>query len=263
MPTSITGPLAGTPSSRPTADDSTGRHRGQGTDEDQSSDVECKAGFECALELRHRMYSAALRMTRNPADAEDLVQETYAKAYAHFDQFQPGTNLRAWLDRILTNTFLNNNRKARREPPRSRTDEIEDWQQAHAESHTPPGLRSAEAEVLDRLGDPNIRAALRALPPEQRVSIYLCAVEGFTYQETADITGVTTNTVGSRIHRARHHLRQLLQDYAGEHGLVPKHTTRRHGRVACLSPGRGRPRGDACTPLRETRTEDSHPRQWN
>ncbi|MGW0629162.1 sigma-70 family RNA polymerase sigma factor [Streptomyces sp. NPDC002758] len=178
------------------------------------------------------MYSAALRMTRNPADAEDLVQETYAKAYAHFDQFQQGTNVRAWLDRILINAFLNNNRKARSEPARSRIDEIEDWQQARAESHMPRGLRSAEAEVLDRLGDPHVRAALRALPTEQRVTIYLCDVEGFTYQETADFMGVTKNTVGSRVYRARHHLRQLLQDYAGEHGLVQKHTTRGHGQAA-------------------------------
>ncbi|MET7353846.1 sigma-70 family RNA polymerase sigma factor [Streptomyces mirabilis] len=239
MPTSITGPLVSTPSGRPPVDGRTGRHREQGTGEDQPSDAGCMAGFACALEFRPRMYSAALRMTRNPDDAEDLVQEAYAKAYAHFDQFQQGTNLRAWLDRILTNAFLNNNRKARREPARSRTDEIEDWQQVHAESHLPPGLRSAEAEVLDRLGDPNVRAALRALSPEQRVTIYLCAVEGFTYQETADFTGVTTNTVGSRIYRARHHLRQLLQDYAGEHGLVQKHTTRRHGQPACPSPRRG------------------------
>lgn len=232
MPTPITGPLVSTPSGRPTVDDSTGRHREQRTDEDQPSHAECKAGFECALELRHRMYSAALRMTRNPADAEDLVQETYAKAYAHFDQFQQGTNVRAWLDRILINAFLNNNRKARSEPARSRIDEIEDWQQARAESHMPRGLRSAEAEVLDRLGDPHVRAALRALPTEQRVTIYLCDVEGFTYQETADFMGVTKNTVGSRVYRARHHLRQLLQDYAGEHGLVQKHTTRGHGQAA-------------------------------
>jgi RNA polymerase sigma-70 factor (ECF subfamily) len=208
----------------------------QGPDEvrqEQSvPDVECTVGFEGALELRHRMYSAALRVTRNPVDAEDLVQETYARAYAHFDQFQQGTNLKAWLNRILTNTFINNSRKARREPPRSRTDEIEDWQQAHTDAPMPPGLRSAEAEVLDRLIDPNIQAALHVLPTEQRVTIYLCDVEGFTYQETADITGVTTGTVGSRIYRARHHLRRLLQDYAGEQGLVPKRTTRSHGRAA-------------------------------
>ncbi|MGW4910130.1 sigma-70 family RNA polymerase sigma factor [Streptomyces sp. NPDC004270] len=232
MPISLTGPLVSAPSGRPTADDSTGRHREQRTDEDQLPDAACVAGFACALEFRCRMYSGALRMTRNPDDAEDLVQETYAKAYAHFDQFQQGTNLRAWLDRILINTFLNNKRKARSEPARSRIDEIEDWQQAHAESHMPRGLRSAEAEVLDRLGDPHVQAALRALPTDQRVTIYLCDVEGFTYQETADFTGVNKNTVGSRVYRARHHLRQLLQDYAGEHGLVQKYTTRRHGQAA-------------------------------
>ncbi|MFE4965656.1 sigma-70 family RNA polymerase sigma factor [Streptomyces sp. NPDC056660] len=211
---------------------STGRHREQRTDEDQLPDAACVAGFACALEFRRRMYAGALRMTRNPDDAEDLVQETYAKAYAHFDQFQQGTNLRAWLDRILINTFLNTKRKARSEPARSRIEEIDDWQQAHAESHTPRGLRSAEAEALDRLGDPHVRAALRALPTDRRVTIYLCDVEGLTYQETADFTGVNKNTVGSRVHRARHHLRRLLQDYAGEQGLVEKHTTRRHGQAA-------------------------------
>jgi RNA polymerase sigma-70 factor (ECF subfamily) len=150
--------------------------------------------------------------------------------YAHFDQFQRGTNLRAWLDRIQFNTFLNNNRKARRRPAGGHTDEVEDWQQAHAQSHMPQGLRSAEAEVLDRLGDPNVRAALHTLPAEQRVTIYLCDVEGFSYREIAGFAGVNTRTVGSRLHRARHHLRQLLQDYAGEHGLVQKHTRRRQGR---------------------------------
>ncbi|MGI5142230.1 MULTISPECIES: sigma-70 family RNA polymerase sigma factor [unclassified Streptomyces] len=262
MPNPSTGPLTGTSSRMPTTGDSTGRHRGRGTAtnqplpggspngghrwtgrthlrqppaapegstheirREQSRPVaEGKPGFASALELRSRMYAAALRMTRNRVDAEDLVQDTYAKAYAHFDQFQQGTNVRAWLDRILTNTFLNNNRKARREPARSRTGEIEDWEQAQADFPLLPGLRSAEAEVLDRLGDPNVRAALHALPTEQQVTIYLCDVEGFTYREIADITGVTTNTVGSRIHRARHHMRELLQDYAGEHGLLPKHT---------------------------------------
>ncbi|MED7828974.1 sigma factor, partial [Streptomyces chiangmaiensis] len=159
MPVSITGPIARTSNGRPTAGDSTGAHRGRGTDEDRPSDTDPKAGFESALEHRHRMYAAALRLTRNPADAEDLVQETYVKAYAHFDQFQQGTSVRAWLDRILINTFLNSNRKIRREPARSRTEEIEDWQQAHAQYPVPPGLRSAEAEVLERLGDPDVRAA--------------------------------------------------------------------------------------------------------
>ncbi|MGW5253536.1 sigma-70 family RNA polymerase sigma factor [Streptomyces sp. NPDC004012] len=236
MSTSITAPLGGTPSRKSAAGGSAGRHgqprtaRTEDVHQEQSG-ADAGAGFERALEHRPRMYSAALRMTRNPADAEDLVQETYVKAYAHFGQFRERTNLRAWLDRILINTFLNNNRKARREPARSRTDGIEDWQQAHADSPVSQGLRSAEAEVLDRLGDPDVRAALCALPAMQRMTIYLSDVEGFTYREIADITGVTTNTVGTRLYRARHHMRQLLQEYAGEHGLVPEYTAHRHGQA--------------------------------
>ncbi|MEU2947676.1 sigma-70 family RNA polymerase sigma factor [Nocardiopsis alba] len=166
-----------------------------------------------------QLYPTALRMTRNPADAEDLVQETFTKAFANFHQFRAGTNLRAWLYRILTNTFINGYRKKQREPRQETTDEIKDWQLAAAEAHTSSGMRSAETEVLDHLPDSDIKQALARLPEEFQEVIYLVDIEGYAYKEVAARMGTPLGTVMSRLHRARRQLREMLADYGRERGM--------------------------------------------
>jgi RNA polymerase sigma-70 factor, ECF subfamily len=166
-----------------------------------------------------QLYPAALRMTRNHSDAEDLVQETFAKAYAGFHQFQPGTNLRAWLHRILANTFINSYRKKRREPIQDPGTEFsEDWQTGN-DPLTPP-VRSAEAEALDRLADSDILRALRDLPEEFRVAIYLADVEGYPYKQIAEMMGTPIGTVMSRLHRGRAKLRTKLAAYEPRRALA-------------------------------------------
>ena len=160
-----------------------------------------------------QLYPAALRMTRNHSDAEDLVQETFAKAYAAFHQFKPGTNLRAWLHRILANTFINSYRKKRREPIQDLGAEFSDDWQTSNDPLAPPA-RSAETEALERLADSDILQALRELPEEFRVAIYLADIDGYPYKQIAEMMGTPIGTVMSRLHRGRAKLRTQLASHA-------------------------------------------------
>jgi len=190
---------------------------------DTETDAERAARFERdAMGYLDQLYGAALRMTRNPADAEDVVQDTYAKAFASFRQFRPGTNLRAWLFRILTNTYINTYRKAQRQPQTGGGDQVEDWQLAKAASHDAVGLPSAEAAALERLPNSAVTDALDALSPEFRQVVLLADIDGFSYKEIADIMGTPIGTVMSRLNRARGALRIALADYAAQQGIGQK-----------------------------------------
>lgn len=178
---------------------------------------------EQAIPLIDQLFGAALGMTRNRADAEDLVQETFMKAYTKFHQYQQGTNIKAWLYRILTNTYITHYRKAQRSPKRSGGEEVEDWQLAAAASHDEKGLVSAEAEALDNIPSSELRTALESLSEDQRVVVLLSDVEGFAYKEIADMLDIPIGTVMSRLHRGRRNLREGLSALAAEYGIGEKH----------------------------------------
>jgi RNA polymerase sigma-70 factor, ECF subfamily len=171
------------------------------------------------LPLLPNLYSAALRMTRNPADAEDLVQETVLRAYRGFSGFEEGTNLRAWVYRILTNTFINSYRKKQREPVTVREDDLDEWYlfDKLGESGVEP---SAEAEVIRSMPDEDVQRALEALPEGFRLAVILADVEGFSYKEIAEILGIPIGTVMSRLHRGRRALEKALWERVQERGLV-------------------------------------------
>lgn len=173
-----------------------------------------------ALPLLDQLYGAALRMTRNPADAQDLVQDAYMKAYQAFGSFKEGTNLKAWMYRILTNTYINSYRKAQRRPTESSADEMTDWQLAETAKHDSVGLESAEVEALKNIPDKRIQDALMSLGEDYRMVVYYADVEGLAYKEIAEIMDTPIGTVMSRLHRGRKQLRSKLKDVAAEHGIV-------------------------------------------
>jgi RNA polymerase sigma-70 factor (ECF subfamily) len=175
---------------------------------------------EQAMEHMPALYTAALRMTRNAADAEDLVQETYLKAYRAFDSFSEGTNLKAWLYRILTNTYINAYRAARRRPEVSDVEDVEDLYLYHRLAPGDGAGRSAEEEVLAGFTDDEVKEAIEALPDIFRIAVLLADVEGFSYKEIAEITDVPIGTVMSRIHRGRRALQKTLAEFAQQRGLV-------------------------------------------
>jgi RNA polymerase sigma-70 factor (ECF subfamily) len=184
------------------------------------NDPALKERFERqVLPLLPNLYSAALRMTRNPADAEDLVQETYLRAYRGFSGFEEGTNLRAWMYRILTNTFINSYRKKQREPVTVQEDDLDEWYlyDKLGENGVEP---SAEAEVIRSMPDEDVQRALEALPEGFRLAVLLADVEGFSYKEIAEILGIPIGTVMSRLHRGRRALEKALWERVRERGLV-------------------------------------------
>ena len=175
-----------------------------------------------AMEYMSSLYSAALRMTRNPSDAEDLVQETYLKAYRAFGSFQEGTNLKAWLYRILTNTFINSYRARRRRPEQTELDEVEDlylYRRLGGLEAVSAG-RSAEEEVLEHFTESDVKEAVEALPEQFRMAVLLADVEGFSYKEIAEILDVPIGTVMSRLHRGRRALQKALHEFGTARGLV-------------------------------------------
>jgi RNA polymerase sigma-70 factor, ECF subfamily len=185
------------------------------------SDADRRARYvRDVLPLVDQLYRVARRYTGNRADAEDLVQETVTKAYAGFHGFTDGTNVRAWLFRIMTNTWVNSYRRAQSRPEERLADDFTDAQWAAVAQHTTTGMQSAELSVLESMGDDDVRSALQSLPEGQRLVVYYADVEGFRYKEIASILNVPVGTVMSRLHRGRCNLRCLLADLAESYGYA-------------------------------------------
>ena len=178
---------------------------------------------EQALPLLDQLYGGAMRLTRNPQDAEDLIQETYLKAFSNFDSFKQGTNLKQWLYRIMTNTYINSYRKAKRRPVESSADELSDFQLYTTSGHDSTGLESAEVEALKQMPDSEISEAMNDLPEDYRMVVYYSDVVGLAYKEIAEVMGTPLGTVMSRLHRGRKLLRAALKDVARDKGIGRNH----------------------------------------
>src|SRR5688500_10624441 len=182
---------------------------------------------EQAVEHMPALYAAAMRMTRNRADAADLVQEVYLRAYRGFGGFEQGTNLKAWLFRILTNAFINTYRAKQRRPQAAEIEDVEDvflYHRLPAVDQATRG-RSTESEVLERITDAEVKAALDDLPEQFRMPVYLADVEGFAYKEIAEMLDIPIGTVMSRLHRGRKGLEKRLHDFVVDQHLISTETT--------------------------------------
>ena len=188
-----------------------------------------QADFERdAMQYTRQLYSAALRMTRNPADAEDLVQETYLKAYRAYHTFQEGTNLKAWLYRILTNTYINKYRKDSRRPSEVDLGTVEDMYlyRRLGSEESAEAARTTEDRVLDGLVESEIKQAVEELPESFRMPVLLADLEGFSYKEIAEILDIPIGTVMSRLHRGRKAMQKRLWEFAKQRGLLPEDAKR-------------------------------------
>ncbi len=178
-----------------------------------------------AMQYAPQLYSAALRMTRNSSDAEDLVQDTYVRAYRGFGTFSDGTNLRAWLFRILTNTFINTYRAKQRRPQETELADVEDLYLYRRISGVEVAAQSAEDTLFDLFTDDEVKKALEELPEAFRLPVLLADVEQFSYKEIAEMLDIPIGTVMSRLHRGRKAMHKALIDYATERGLLARADT--------------------------------------